>query len=69
MQRQTQNIMVPEGPELTAEQLEMVESQFKVSVLDGKLKNRFQFVAVKRGTSVLSINFLYHVTFEDLEWS
>ncbi|XP_045115395.1 glutamine and serine-rich protein 1-like isoform X3 [Portunus trituberculatus] len=29
VQRQTQNIMVPEGPELTAEQLEMVESQFK----------------------------------------
>lgn len=31
-QRQQTQIMVPEGPQLTAEQLEIVESQFKVGV-------------------------------------
>lgn len=44
-QRQNQNVRLPEGPELTAEQLEMVESQFKVSVSGRKLKNSFQLVA------------------------
>ncbi|ROT80739.1 hypothetical protein C7M84_000519 [Penaeus vannamei] len=32
-QRQNQTIRLPEGPQLTAEQLEMVESQFKCEVL------------------------------------